>query len=132
MSVVIPVFNEEGNLLELHARLLATLNSVGRSWELIYVDDGSRDNSWNILDKFYKLDPDKVRLVRFNRNYGQHMAVFAGFEKALGQVVVTLDADLQNPPEEIPSLLKKMDEGYDVVAGWRQIRHDSWLRRLPS
>lgn len=132
LSVVIPVFNEEGNLLELHARLLATLNYIQGSWEIIYIDDGSRDDSWNILERFHKLDPDKVRLVRFNRNYGQHMAVFAGFERARGQVVVTLDADLQNPPEEIPNLLKKMNEGHDVVAGWRQIRHDSWLRKLPS
>ncbi len=133
LSVVIPVFNEEENLLELHARLLATLKTLNKSFEILYVDDGSRDGSWRLLEGFHKLDPGgQVKLVRFNRNYGQHMAVFAGFERALGQVVVTLDADLQNPPEEIPKLLAKIEEGYDVVAGWRQIRHDSLFRRIPS
>lgn len=132
LSVVIPVFNEEENLLELHARLLATLKPLGQTFEIIYVDDGSRDTSWSLLDKFHQLNPDQVRLVRFNRNYGQHMAVFAGFERAHGQVVVTLDADLQNPPEEIPNLVNKIEEGFDVVAGWRQIRHDSMFRKIPS
>jgi len=131
LSVVIPVFNEEDNLLELHARLSATLDRYGRSWEVVYVDDGSRDRSWDILAKLHQVDP-RVRLVRFNRNYGQHMAIFAGFERVRGQVVVTLDADLQNPPEDVPKLLDKMGEGYDVVGGWRQRRRDSALRRWPS
>ena len=132
LSVVIHVYNEQDNLVELHARLMATLNAIDKNFELIYVDDGSHDGSWKLLKKFHQLNPNEVKLVRFNRNYGQHMAVFAGFEKIRGEVVVTLDADLQNPPEEIPHLLAKIAEGYDVVAGWRQIRHDSVFRKIPS
>jgi len=131
LSVVIPVFNEEDNLVELHARLAATLNAAGYDWEVIYVDDGSKDRSWEILSRIQSQDPH-VRLVRFNRNYGQHMAIFAGFERVRGQVVVTLDADLQNPPEEVPRLVAKLEEGYDVVSGWRQDRHDSFLRKIPT
>jgi len=132
LSVVIPVYNEEDNLVELHARLAATLNATGWSWEVIYVDDGSRDRSWEILENLHRQDRQHVRLVRFNRNYGQHMAVFAGFERVRGKVIVTLDADLQNPPEDVPKLVKKLEEGYDVVGGWRQQRRDSWWRKLPS
>jgi undecaprenyl-phosphate 4-deoxy-4-formamido-L-arabinose transferase len=131
LSVVIPVFNEEDNLVELHARLATTLNRQDYAWEVIYVDDGSRDRSWEILEGLNQRD-EHVRLVRFNRNYGQHMAVFAGFERVRGQVVATLDADLQNPPEDVPMLVAKLEEGYDVVGGWRQFRQDSWLRKLPS
>jgi len=132
LSVVIPVFNEEENLAELHARLSATLARAGHTWEVIYVDDGSRDGSWALLSAIHEKDPEHTRLVRFNRNYGQHMAVFAGFERVRGRVVATLDADLQNPPEELPKLAAKVEEGYDVVGGWRQSRKDSWLRKLPS
>lgn len=131
LSVVIPVFNEEDNLVELQARLAATLNGTDYSWEVIYVDDGSRDNSWEILSRLHQNDP-KVRLVRFNRNYGQHMAIFAGFERVKGEVVATLDADLQNPPEELPKLVAKLQEGFDVVSGWRQNRQDSFLRKIPT
>ena len=131
LSVVIPVFNEEENLVELHARLATTLNRAGYSWEVIYVDDGSRDSSWTLLENIRRED-GHARLVRFNRNYGQHMAVFAGFERVRGQVVATLDADLQNPPEDVPKLVAKLEEGYDVVGGWRQFRQDSWLRKAPS
>ncbi|MCA1989791.1 MAG: glycosyltransferase [Desulfarculus sp.] len=131
LSVVIPVFNEEENLVELHARLATTLNRQDYAWEVIYVDDGSRDRSWEILEGLNQRD-EHVRLVRFNRNYGQHMAVFAGFERVRGQVVATLDADLQNPPEDVPMLVARLEEGYDVVGGWRQFRQDSWLRKLPS
>lgn len=132
LSVVIPVFNEQDNLVELHARLAATLNREDYAWEVIYVDDGSRDRSWEILENIHRQDSGHVRLVRFNRNYGQHMAVFAGFERVRGQAVATLDADLQNPPEDVPQLVAKLAEGYDVVGGWRQFRQDSWLRKLPS
>jgi undecaprenyl-phosphate 4-deoxy-4-formamido-L-arabinose transferase len=132
LSVVIPIFNEEENLVELHARLATTLERSEYSWEVIYVDDGSRDRSWSILDGLNRQDPEHVRLVRFNRNYGQHMAVFAGFERVRGRVVATLDGDLQNPPEDVPRLVAKLLEGYDVVGGWRQHRQDSWLRKAPS
>ncbi len=132
LSVVIPVFNEEENLAELHARLALTLNQTAYSWEVIYVDDGSHDDSWGLLGRISQQDPGHVRLVRFNRNYGQHMAVFAGFERVRGEVVATLDADLQNPPEDVPKLVAKLEEGYDVVGGWRQFRQDSIFRKLPS
>lgn len=131
LSVVIPVFNEEDNLAELHARLSLTLEASPWSWEVIYVDDGSKDSSWELLGRIQEQDT-RARLVRFNRNYGQHMAIFAGFEKVRGQVVVTLDADLQNPPEEVPKLVRKLEEGFDVVSGWRQNRHDSVLRKIPT
>ncbi|MCB2185073.1 MAG: glycosyltransferase [Deltaproteobacteria bacterium] len=131
LSVVIPVFNEQDNLVELQARVAATLDRAGYRWEVIYVDDGSRDDSWDILENLHHHD-SRVRLVRFNRNYGQHMAVFAGFETVRGEVVVTLDADLQNPPEDIPRLVEKLEEGYDVVGGWRHRRQDSLFRTLPS
>ena len=132
LSVVIPVYNEEENLVELHARLSTTLQKTDWDWEVIYVDDGSQDRSWAILEAFHQDDPEHVRLVRFNRNYGQHMAVFAGFERVRGEVIATLDADLQNPPEDVPKLVQKLEEGYDVVGGWRQQRRDSIFRKAPS
>jgi undecaprenyl-phosphate 4-deoxy-4-formamido-L-arabinose transferase len=132
LSVVIPVFNEEENLFALHERLAGTLNQAGYTWEVIYTDDGSKDRSWEVLCKIHEIDPDHVRLVRFNRNYGQHMAVFSGFERVQGEVVATLDADLQNPPEDLPKLVDKLNEGYDVVGGWRENRKDSALRKIPS
>ena len=131
VSVVVPVYNEEANLEALHARLSAVLDGLPGSSEMVLVDDGSRDRSFEILARLAARDP-RLSVVRFNRNYGQHAAVFAGLERARGDVVVTLDADLQNPPEEIPKLLAKIDEGYDVVGGWRKRRHDSALRRWPS
>ena len=105
---------------------------MGRSFEIVYVDDGSNDGSWDLLEDLHAKYPDRVRLIGFNRNYGQHMAVLAGFERVRGEIIVTLDADLQNPPEEIPKLAAKMEEGYDSVAGWRVNRQDSFLRTWPS
>jgi undecaprenyl-phosphate 4-deoxy-4-formamido-L-arabinose transferase len=131
VSTVVPVFNEEANLLELHRRLAASLASSGKRYEMIFVDDGSSDRSLEILREIAEKDPNVV-VVELVRNFGQHAAVFAGFARARGEVVVTLDADLQNPPEEIPKLLAKIDEGYDAVGGWRAERHDSILRTLPS
>ncbi|MDD5555794.1 MAG: glycosyltransferase [bacterium] len=131
ISVVIPVFNEEENIGELHRRLSAALEETGRRYEVILVDDGSSDRSVERIDRIIGNDP-RVRLVEFNKNYGQHAAVFAGLEQSRGAVVVTLDADLQNPPEEIPKLLAKIDEGYDIVGGMRARRRDSALRKVPS
>ena len=131
VSVVIPVFNEERNIETLHTRLSPVMVALGKTYEIILVDDGSRDRSIELLRALAARDPAVV-VVELARNYGQHAAVFAGFERARGAVVVTLDADLQNPPEEIPKLLAKIAEGYDVVGGWRQQRHDSLLRTLPS
>jgi len=128
---VIPVYNEEMNLPELHRRLVKTLEASGRSWELIYVDDGSSDRSLEILIGFTR-DDGRVRVVEFNRNYGQHAAVFAGLSASRGEVVVTLDADLQNPPEEIPRLVAKIEDGFDVVGTRRKNRRDPLFRRLAS
>lgn len=131
VSVVIPVFNEERNIETLHQRITPVLQGLGKAYEVILVDDGSRDRSVEMLREIAARDPAMV-IVELARNYGQHAAVFAGFERARGQIVVTLDADLQNPPEEIPKLLAKIEEGYDVVGGWRQMRQDSFLRTIPS
>jgi len=132
ISVVIPVFNEEENLRELGERLIRTLTAMGRPFEIIFVDDGSTDGSWQLLADLNGQYPQNIRALQFHRNFGQHQAIFAGFQAARGQVMVTLDADLQNPPEEIPRLVAKLDEGYDTVGGWRENRRDSIFRRLPS
>ena len=132
ISVVIPVFNEEDNLRELGERLVRTLTAMGRPYEIIFVDDGSTDRSWQLLTDLNGHYPQNIRALQFHRNFGQHQAIFAGFQAAKGKVMVTLDADLQNPPEEIPRLVAKLDEGYDTVGGWRENRQDSIFRRLPS
>ena len=131
LSVVIPLYNEVITIERLHERLSGVLASLKKSCEVIYVDDGSTDGTTEILQRLHLKDP-KVKVVVFNRNYGQHAAVMAGFERAGGEVVVTLDGDLQNPPEEIPKLLEKIQEGYDVVGGWREGRQDSLVRRVLS
>ena len=131
ISVLVPVFNEEGSLRLLNERLVRSLESLGRSHEIVYVDDGSTDGSQRLLRGFAAANP-AVRIIEFNRNFGQHAAIFAGFEEARGEIVVTLDADLQNPPEEIPALIAKIDEGYDVVGGWRENRQDTAFRRFAS
>ena len=131
ISVVIPVFNEEGCLPTLFERLEKVLRGMDRTYEIVFVDDGSSDATPRLLREFAARDSG-VRIVEFNRNYGQHAAIFAGFEEARGDIVVTLDADLQNPPEEIPTLVRKIDEGYDVVGGWRENRQDSAFRRFAS
>ncbi|MBI2964400.1 MAG: glycosyltransferase [Deltaproteobacteria bacterium] len=131
VSVVVPVFNEEGSLRELHRRLRAVLDRVGEPCEVVYVDDGSTDGSRAVLAELGEADPGLI-LVELAHNAGQHGAVLAGFQVSRGKVVVTLDADLQNPPEEIPKLLAKIAEGYDVVGGVRQGRKDSWPRLAVS
>ena len=129
--VVIPVYNEEANLEPLYERLEQVLEEIGRPYEVIFVDDGSRDRSLELLCRLQEKH-GAVRVIQLNRNYGQHAAVFAGLDHARGDVIVTLDADLQNPPEEIPRLLDKISEGHDVVGGWRRSRQDHLIRRLLS
>ncbi|MCH2133856.1 MAG: glycosyltransferase [Phycisphaerales bacterium] len=132
LSIVIPVYNEIDNLDELIHRCVEVGQSLDRTWELVLVDDGSRDGSSERLIEAAEADPDHVKAVILNRNYGQHNAVICGFSHANGDIVVTLDADLQNPPEEIPQLLKAIDEGNDVVGTIRMNRQDSVFRRFAS
>jgi len=131
VSVVVPVFNEEASLRELHRRLRAVLDRIEASSEVIYVDDGSTDGSREVLEELGREDAALI-FVELAHNAGQHGAVLAGFQVSRGKVVVTIDADLQNPPEEIPKLLAKLAEGYDVVGGIRQRRKDSWPRLAVS
>jgi undecaprenyl-phosphate 4-deoxy-4-formamido-L-arabinose transferase len=131
VSAVIPVYNEEANLPELNERMTKALDSTGKSWELIYVDDGSADKSLEFLIGYAAKDK-RIRSVEFNRNYGQHSAVFAGLAQTTGDIVVTLDADLQNPPEEVPKLVAKMEEGYDVVGSVRKNRQDPFFLKIAS
>ncbi len=132
VSVVVPVYNEEGNLPELLRRLLAVMDGLGSTYELIFADDGSSDGSLELLKAAARQRPDRIRVLELARNFGQHQAILAAFQHVAGDVVVTLDADLQNPPEEIPRLLAKVAEGYDVVGGVRKNRQDSLARRLAS
>ena len=132
VSVVVPVYNEEGNLPALLPRLFAALDGTGDPYEILFVDDGSRDGSLAILKEWARRHPDRIRVLELSHNFGQHQAILAAFRDVTGDVVVTLDADLQNPPEEIPKLLGKIAEGYDVVGGVRQGRQDSVFRRWAS
>ncbi len=132
LSVVVPVYNEEAGLPALFARLYPALDALAVPYEVIFVNDGSRDRSAAILKDQFLARPDVTRVVLFNANYGQHTAIVAGFERVRGQRVVTLDADLQNPPEEIARLLAAMDDGHDYVGGVRRTREDAWWRRVAS
>ncbi|HTL94719.1 MAG TPA: glycosyltransferase [Gemmatimonadaceae bacterium] len=132
VSVVVPVYNEEANIPELVPRLFAVLDALDRPSEVICVDDGSRDRSLDVLRGFVDRYPDRLRVVELSRNFGQHPAILAGFAIASGDVIVTIDADLQNPPEEIPKLLALADQGFDVVGGVREVRRDSLFRRAAS
>src|SRR5450759_4836867 len=130
LSVVIPVYNEEQGLETLFNRLYSALDKLGIAYEIVFINDGSRDRSAAILREQFQQRPDVTRVILFNGNFGQHMAIMAGFEQSRGQRVVTLDADLQNPPEEIGRLIAKMDEGYDYVGSIRRMRRDSAFRRI--
>ncbi len=132
LSVVIPVYNEELNLPTLFARLYPVLDALGRRYEVIFTNDGSHDRSIELLKAQHAARPDVTRVIDFNANYGQHMAIMAAFERVRGDVILTLDADLQNPPEEIPKLLEKMAAGHDYVGGYRLNRQDSFFRTYAS
>jgi undecaprenyl-phosphate 4-deoxy-4-formamido-L-arabinose transferase len=131
VSLVIPVFNEEATLAEACRRAIATLEELGKPFELIVVDDGSRDGTWAVVEGLVTADP-RVRAVRFKRNFGQHPAMHAGLVRARGGIVVTMDADLQNVPEDLPRLIAAVEGGADVASGRRVSREDSWGRTLPS
>jgi undecaprenyl-phosphate 4-deoxy-4-formamido-L-arabinose transferase len=132
LSVVIPIYNEEAGLPKLFERLYPALDAMHVPYEIVFINDGSRDNSVSILAEQYRKRPDVTRVVLFNGNYGQHMAILAGFEQTRGEIVVTLDADLQNPPEEIYKLVEKMREGYDYVGSIRRKRQDTAWRTIAS
>ena len=132
LSVVIPAYNEEENVPILYEKLKKVLDGLGQDYEIIFVDDGSTDGTYQRLKQLAEKD-SRLKVIRFKRNYGQTAAMSAGFEHAKGDVIITLDADLQNDPEDIPLLLEKLKEGYHVVSGWRKDRKDPFLsRKLPS
>jgi undecaprenyl-phosphate 4-deoxy-4-formamido-L-arabinose transferase len=132
ISVVIPVYNEQENLEALFTRLTTVMDGTGKPYEILFTNDGSRDRSGEMLREFHQRRPKQVRVIDFNGNFGQHMAIMAAFERARGEVIVTLDADLQNPPEEIPKLLKAVENGHDVVGGYRRNRQDTFFRKYAS
>ncbi len=131
ISVVVTLYNEAGSLEELHRRTLETLESLGRPFELVYVDDGSSDETFDLLERLNAADT-RVHATRFRRNFGQHPAMHAGLSRARGEILVTMDGDLQNLPEDIPRLVAAIDAGADVASGRRVARNDSWGRTLPS
>jgi undecaprenyl-phosphate 4-deoxy-4-formamido-L-arabinose transferase len=132
ISVIVPVYNEQENLRALFDRLMVVMDSIGKPFEVIFTNDGSYDRSGVVLRELHQRRPRQVRVIDFNGNFGQHMAIMAAFEQVRGEVIVTLDADLQNPPEEIPKLLAAIEAGHDVVGGYRKNRQDSWFRRFAS
>lgn len=132
LSIVVPVYNEEDSVLPLFERIVNTCRPLGRPYELIFVDDGSRDRTFDILENMHWRDT-RIKVIRFRKNYGQTAAMAAGFRYARGDVIVSMDGDLQNDPSDIPRLLGKIEEGYDVVCGWRKDRKDKLIsRKIPS
>ena len=132
LSIVVPIFNEEESVFPLYRAIRAVCDSLNRSFEIIFVDDGSQDQSFGHLVQIHESDP-RVKVVQFRKNYGQTAAMSAGFRAARGKVVVSMDGDLQNDPADIPSILAKLEEGYDVVCGWRKNRKDKLIsRKIPS
>ena len=132
LSIVVPLYNEEESLPELYKKIARVCNENKISYDVIFIDDGSRDKSRDVLDSLYKADPDHIKIISFRRNYGKSAALQEGFDAAQGKNVITMDADLQDDPAEIPSLLAKLDEGYDLVSGWKKKRHDPISKRIPS
>src|ERR1700726_2197912 len=131
-SIVVPFFNEQENVPPLYMKLTEVMDSIGEPYELVFVDDGSRDNTFKVLSEIYEHDR-RVNLVRLRRNFGQTAGLKAGFDFARGEIIISMDGDLQHDPEEIPRFLEKIEEGYDLVSGWRHERKDHWLmRQIPS
>ncbi len=133
LSLVTPVYNEQDNLPLLFDAVYKTMHTLERAWELILVDDGSRDNSLSILKEYAEKDPEHIRVISFRRNFGQTAAIAAGLDYSQGEIIVLIDADMQNDPADIPMMLAKLDEGYDLVSGWRKQRKDNAItRNFPS
>jgi glycosyltransferase involved in cell wall biosynthesis len=132
LSIVIPIHNEEHSILPLYDRLTSVLFAIGRPYEILFVDDASNDRSYELLANLVQTDP-RLKVIRLRRNFGQTAALAAGFHEARGQVVIAMDGDLQHAPEDIPALLRKIDEGYDIASGWRKERVDNAItRKIPS
>ena len=133
LSLIVPIYNEEENIPLLYPAILAAVQPLNLEWEVVLVDDGSRDHSAAELEKLAAADPAHVRVVALRRNFGQTAAIAAGIDHSSGEIIILLDADLQNDPADIPMMLQKIDEGYDVVSGWRKNRQDTFVTRtLPS
>lgn len=132
ISVVIPLFNEEESLKELLAEIRSTIARVGKTFEVIFVDDGSTDTSFEILRRLHAENPSQVKVIRLRRNFGKSAGLSVGFHAARGKYVITMDADLQDDPHEIPELIAKLEEGYDLVSGWKKKRHDPLTKTIPS
>jgi dolichol-phosphate mannosyltransferase len=131
LSIVIPVYNEEESLVELHREICEVAEKNGYEVEIVFVDDGSRDRSWAVIGELSAADK-RVNGIQFRRNFGKAAALNAGFEAAKGEIVMTMDADLQDDPHEIPEFLAMIETDYDVVSGWKQVRHDPWHKVIPS
>ena len=133
ISVVIPLYNEDESLPELYAWIERVMKEYGFSFEVIFINDGSTDHSWDIIEELNRKSPDQVKGIKFRRNYGKSPALYCGFEQAQGDVVITMDADLQDSPDEIPELYRMIKEdGYDLVSGYKQKRHDPLSKTLPT
>lgn len=131
-SIVVPFYNEQENIPPLYVKLTEVMDAIGERYELVFVDDGSKDKTFKVLSDIYEHDP-RVNIVQLRRNFGQAQALKAGFDFARGEIIISMDGDLQHDPEEIPRFLEKIEEGYDIVSGWRVARTDHWLtRQLPS
>src|SRR6202042_3235775 len=132
LSLVVPIHNEEHSILPLYDRLTAVLATVARPYEILFIDDASTDRSYELLSNLVQTDP-RLKVIRLRRNFGQTAALSAGFHEARGKIIIAMDGDLQHAPEDIPALLRKIDEGYDIASGWRKERLDNAItRRIPS
>ncbi len=132
LSIVVPVYNEYESLALLYQSILTSVTPLEMEWEVTFVDDGSKDSSPTVLKELAELDPKHVRVIELRRNFGQTAAIAAGIDHSCGSIIVLMDADLQNDPADIPLMIEKINEGFDVVSGWRKVRYDSFSRRLPS
>ena len=132
ISIVVPLLNEEESLRELFMRVNETMQSMKKSFEIIFVDDGSTDRSFEVLTALHTENPDIVKAIRFRRNFGKSAALSAGFKEAQGEYIITMDADLQDDPNEIPSLIEALGDSYDLVSGWKKKRRDSIIFTFPS
>lgn len=134
LTIIVPLFNEEESLPELFAWIKKIMTAEGYSYEVLFVDDGSTDNSWKVIEELKSQDPDRVKGIRFRRNYGKSPALYCGFKAAQGDIVVTMDADLQDSPEEVPEMIRMIrEEGYDLVSGWKKKRYDGkFSKNIPS